>query len=82
MPKALMYSQTWFDCDAGGTSYAKYEAGRSYPAHEDAERHVALGIAEVIDVRAVEKAAPEKADRAEKTPGKVASAATEAVATP
>ena len=65
MPKALMYSQTWFDCDAGGTSYAKYQAGQTYPLHEDAERHVALGIAEVIDVRATEKPAAEKADRAQ-----------------
>ncbi len=76
MPKALMYSQTWFDCDAGGTSFAKYQAGQTYPLHEDAERHVALGIAEVIDVRAAEKPAAEKADRAQ---GK---AAADSTATP
>ena len=51
MPKVLRYSQTCFDCDAGGTSYPKYEAGQCYPLHEDADRHIATGIAEVIDVR-------------------------------
>ncbi|MCX7180463.1 MAG: hypothetical protein NTX56_17440 [Proteobacteria bacterium] len=51
MPKLLKYSQTCFDCDAGGTSYAKFEAGQCYPLHEDADRHIAIGIAEVIDVR-------------------------------
>ena len=80
MPKALMYSQTWFDCDAGGTSFAKYQAGQTYPLHEDAERHVALGIAEVIDVRAAEKPVAEKADRAQ---GKAAAAASiDSTATP
>ena len=51
MPKVLRYSQTCFDCDAGGTSYPKYEAGQCYPLHDDADRHIATGIAEVIDVR-------------------------------
>ena len=51
MPKVLRYSQTCFDCDAGGTSYPKYEAGHCYPLHDDADRHIATGIAEVIEVR-------------------------------
>ena len=85
MPKALKYSQTWFDCDAGGNSYAKYQAGQTYPLHDDAERHIAAGIAEEIDVRAGTKDA---ADKVEKTQGKATaataaavSAAAEAVAT-
>lgn len=64
MPKVLRYSQTWFDCDGGGNSYPKFEAGQSYPLHDDAERHVAAGIAEVIEVRAGAKDGsgnPEKA---------------------
>ena len=62
MAKVLRYSQTWFDCDAGGNSYAKYLAGECYPLHEDADRHVAVGIAEVMDVRA---GAKEPADKAQ-----------------
>ena len=71
MPKALKYSQTWFDCDAGGNSYAKYQAGQTYPLHDDAERHIAAGIAEEIDVRAGTK---DGADKVEKTPGKATAA--------
>ena len=62
MPKVLRYSQTCFDCDAGGTSYPKYEAGQSYPLHEDADRHIATGIAEVIEVRNGAKDVDDKAD--------------------
>ena len=65
MPKVLRYSQTCFDCDAGGTSYPKYEAGQCYPLHEDAERHIAFGIAEVIDVRNGAKDADDKVEKAQ-----------------
>ena len=65
MPKVLRYSQTCFDCDAGGTSYPKYEAGQCYPLHEDADRHIATGIAEVIEVRNGAKDADDKAEKAQ-----------------
>ena len=82
MPKALKYSQTWFDCDAGGNSYAKYQAGQTYPLHDDAERHIAAGIAEEIDVRAVAKDAADKVDKTQgKATATAAAGATEAVAT-
>ena len=71
MAKVLRYSQTWFDCDAGGNSYAKFLAGQCYPLHEDADRHVAIGIAEVIDARASTK------DPADKAQGKNNAAVTE-----
>ena len=70
MPKLLRYSQTYFDCDAGGTSSPKFEAGQCYPLHEDADRHIAIGIAEVIDVRE-DADMPDKTEKAlPKTPAK------------
>ena len=65
MPKVLRYSQTCFDCDAGGTSYPKYEAGQCYPLHDDADRHIATRIAEMIDVRNDAKDADDKAEKAQ-----------------
>ena len=62
MPKVLRYSQTYFDCDAGGTSSPKFEAGQCYPLHEDADRHIAIGIAEVIEVRNGANDVDEKAE--------------------
>lgn len=65
MPKVLRYSQTWFDCDAGGNSYPKYAAGQCYPLHEDADRHITAGIAEAIDVRIDGADAADKAEKAQ-----------------
>ena len=80
MPKVLRYSQTCFDCDAGGTSYPKYEAGQCYPLHDDADRHIATGIAEVIDVRNDPKDVEDTADNTQANVTEANSA--EPVATP
>jgi len=74
MPKVLRYSQTCFDCDAGGTSYPKYEAGQCYPLHDDADRHIATGIAEVIDVRNDPKNVEDTAEKAQSNVAEAVSA--------
>ena len=82
MPKVLRYSQTCFDCDAGGTSYPKYEAGQCYPLHDDADRHIATGIAEVIEVRTDGRDADDKAVKAQADVNATEANSAEPVATP
>ena len=82
MPKVLRYSQTYFDCDAGGTSSPKFEAGQCYPLHEDADRHIAIGIAEVIEVRNGAKDADDKAEKAQADANATEADSAEPVANP
>ena len=80
--KAHRYLQTFFDVNGGGTSYAKYEAGKSYPVTDETSHHVAMGIAEEIDVpddaekaTAAAEAAQVKADAAQAKADAAAAAA-------
>jgi hypothetical protein len=55
--KLIRYIASWFHVGASGASEAKYEAGKFYAQSEETLRHVAHGIAELVD-------APDDADKA------------------
>lgn len=63
--KMHRYLQTFWDTNAGGTSYPKYEAGKDYPPSEETTRHVVLRYAKEVDV---EEPAPATADAPAEAP--------------
>ncbi|MDN8617868.1 hypothetical protein [Variovorax ginsengisoli] len=57
--KRILFTSAWFETDHTGTSHARFEAGKDYPADDaEAKRCVARGIAEEVDVADEPAAAP------------------------
>lgn len=49
--KRIQFSQTFFETDGSGNHRPRFEAGKHYPADDaEAQRCVARGIAEEVDV--------------------------------
>ncbi len=69
--KLHRYLVTWFEVNAGGNSYPKFEAGKSYAITEETTRHWAQGVAEEVDV---EVSAEDAAATAEKAAARLAKA--------
>lgn len=62
--KKIRFSAAWYETSPHGGSYARFEAGKDYPADDDeAIRCIARGIAEEVDVPEPDKdsAAPSEA---------------------
>lgn len=69
--KVIRYLQSWFHV-VHGVAVAKFEAGKHYPVNEETERHVAQGIAEVVDAPEDAPKAEAAADKAEADAAKAA----------
>jgi len=75
--KKILFSASWFETDQTGTSRARFEAGKHYPADDaEAQRCVARGIAAEVEV------ADEPAPEAETAPAETAEPEAEAPAEP
>jgi hypothetical protein len=61
--KKIRFSANFNDTGPTGTSYARYEAGKDYPADDaEAQRCIARGIAAEVDVPDEPEAEPVAAD--------------------
>lgn len=70
MDKVVRYKETYFDSGA-----PKFVAGQYYPVTEESTRHVAGGLAEVIEVDLGVEAAQRAADKARAAADRAAAAA-------
>ena len=66
MSKKILFTETYFECGAGGVSVPKFQAGSRYPVDAETLRHVTLGRA--VEVDAEEEPAPESAAVTEPAP--------------
>jgi hypothetical protein len=79
--KVVRYTQTWFEVGSSGSSEAKFAAGKVYAVTDETQRHITLGIAEVIDAPEDVDKVQAVAEKAQAAAAKAADAAADAKAT-